>query len=140
MIRVLNRMMSGRSDRLGMQLFRYVVVGGVSFVVDYGLLYLLTERAGIHYLLSATCSFLAGLTVNYLISIRWVFGRSRSGSRLTEFLLFGVIGVVGLLLNNLLLWLLTDGLQLHYMVSKLVTALLVLCWNFGGRKTVLSRL
>ena len=35
------------------EIFRFAIVGGVSFLVDYGLLYLCTEWLGIHYLYSA---------------------------------------------------------------------------------------
>lgn len=120
-------------------MFRYAIVGGVSFAVDYGFLYVLTECYGFHYLLSATISFIAGLAVNYLISIRWVFGKSKLSSRAAEFAVYGIIGVVGLLLNNLLLYLFTDHLHLHYMLSKLIAAAIVLAWNFLGRKIILFK-
>lgn len=132
-------MLVSETDRWFFQMFRYAIVGGVSFIVDYGLLYALTEWLGLHYLLSATISFTAGLQVNYLISIRWVFGKSKLSSRTAEFIVYGIIGVVGLLLNNLLLYLFTDCFRLHYMLSKLVSAAIVLVWNFVGRKIILFR-
>ena len=58
----------GASDNLLIQFVRYFFVGGFAFIVDFGLLYILTEYAGLHYLLSATLSFIAGLVVNYIIS------------------------------------------------------------------------
>lgn len=119
------------------QLIRYVFVGGLAFVVDYGLLYLLTEYAGLHYLLSATCSFLAGLIVNYLISTTWVFNQSKLKNKWMEFTIFGLIGVVGLGLNNLFLYLLTDKIGVHYMISKIVVAAIVMLWNFIARKVIL---
>lgn len=121
------------------QFLRYTIVGGTAFVVDFGLLGILTECCGLHYLLSATLSFAAGLTVNYLLSVSWVFSRSRLDNRMAEFIIFGIVGVVGLLLNNLLLYLFTDVLNLHYMVSKIISAVIVLCWNFGGRKIILFK-
>ena len=121
------------------QLFRYVIVGGLSFVVDYGLLYALTEWAGMHYLLSATLSFVAGLLVNYFISTCWIFHKSKLNNKLAEFLIYSIIGVVGLLFNNLLLYVLTDHLHLYYMLSKLIAAAVVLGWNFVGRKLILFK-
>ncbi len=56
----------GASDNLLIQFVRYFFVGGFAFIVDFGLLYILTEYAGLHYLLSATLSFIAGLVVNYI--------------------------------------------------------------------------
>lgn len=121
------------------QLFRYLFVGGFSFIVDYGLLFVLTEYLHFHYLLSATISFLAGLVVNYILSTHWIFRHSKLQNKAAEFVIFGIIGVIGLLFNNLLLFVFTDGLHLHYMISKLITAAMVMLWNFLGRKLILFK-
>ena len=126
-----------RTDNWFIQLFRYCFVGGFAFLVDYGLLVLLTEVCGLHYLVSATISFIAGLVVNYLLSTSWVFRKSKLENKWAEFAIFAIIGVVGLLLNNLLLYLFTDLARIHYMISKLLTTALVMIWNFGARKIIL---
>ena len=125
------------TDNWFIQFFRYFFVGGFAFVVDYGLLVLLTEVFGLHYLVSATISFIAGLVVNYLLSTSWVFRKSTLENKWTEFLIFAIIGVVGLGLNNLLLYLFTDKLNIHYMISKLLTTALVMVWNFGALMVIL---
>ena len=128
------KVLFGVTTNLFVQLFRYTLVGGAAFIVDFGLLFVLTEYMDCHYLLSATLSFLMGLLVNYLISIRWVFRESKISNRKLEFILFGLIGLIGLGLNNLFIYLLTDLMGVYYMVSKLVTAVLVYLWNFLGRR------
>lgn len=128
------RLFYGTTDRLLVQFVRYFFVGGFAFVVDFGLLYILTEYAGLHYLLSATLSFISGLLVNYVISCIWVFSNSKFKNRLVEFLFFAAIGVVGLLLNDALIWLFTDCIGTHYMFSKIVAAAIVYLWNFFARK------
>lgn len=62
------------------------------------------------------------------------FRESKISNRKLEFILFGLIGLIGLGLNNLFIYLLTDLMGLYYMVSKLVTAVLVYLWNFLGRR------
>ena len=119
------------------QLFRYIIVGGVAFIVDYSLLFVLTEHVGFHYIVSATFSFIAGLVVNYIISTSWIFRNSKLSSTTVEFVIYGAIGVVGVVLNNILLYLFTDILHIHYMISKLITAALVMGWNFVGRRVIL---
>ena len=121
------------------QLFRYCFVGGFAFIVDAGGLFVLTEYAGIYYLLSATISFILGLVVNYLLSTAWIFKKSKLSNRWTEFLIDSVIGVVGLGLNTLFLWLFTDCLHIYYMLSKIITAALVMLWNFFARKIILFK-
>ena len=133
------RLFYGTTDRLLVQFVRYFFVGGFAFVVDFGLLYILTEYAGLHYLLSATLSFISGLLVNYIISCIWVFSTSKLKTRLVEFLFFAAIGVVGLLLNDALIWLFTDCIGTHYMFSKIVAAAIVYLWNFFARKYLVFR-
>ena len=47
------------------------------------------------------------------------------------------VGIIGLGLTEGLMWFFTDLVGLHYMLSKLVTAALVLLWNFIARKIIL---
>ena len=134
-----HKLFYGSTDKLLVQFVRYFFVGGFAFVVDFGLLYILTEYAGLHYLLSATLSFIAGLLVNYIISCLWVFNGSKFKNRLVEFLFFATIGVVGLALNDTLIWLFTDCIGTHYMFSKIVAAAMVYLWNFFARKYLVFR-
>jgi len=127
----------GDTDNIFIQFFRYCFVGGAAFIVDYGLLFVLTEYCGLHYLWSATISFIAGLIVNYALSTWWIFRNSKLKNKMVEFLVFSIIGVIGLGFNNLFLYLFTDKLHIHYMISKLITAAIVMIWNFLGRKLIL---
>ncbi|MGZ9148175.1 MAG: GtrA family protein [Candidatus Deferrimicrobiaceae bacterium] len=118
---------------------RYTLVGGVAFLVDFSFLFVLTEFFRIQYLVSAALSFLTGLSVNYLLSISWVFSRRRVGSRFAEFGTFALIGVVGLFFNELFIWFFTEKVLFHYLVSKCFSAVLVYLWNFTARKIALFR-
>lgn len=135
--RLIELIFKEKTNNLLIQLFRYGFVGGTAFLVDYGLLYILTSWGHLHYLLSASLSFVAGLVVNYLISTVWVFNDSRIRNKWTEFLVFSIIGVVGLGFTELLMWLFTDIIGFHYMISKLITAALVMLWNFFARRFVI---
>ena len=136
-MRLFSRLFKEKTDNTFIQFFRYCFVGGLAFLVDYGLLYLLSDKCGLHYLLSASIAFIAGLVVNYLISTFWVFSESKYEDKRKEFAIFAIIGVIGLGLTEGLMWLFTDLAGLHYMLSKLITAALVLLWNFIARKVIL---
>lgn len=133
-----NTFVTRNNDTL-LQLFRYSFVGGLAFLVDFGLLVILTELAGIHYLLSATMSFLASLIVNYWLSKVWIFTHSTVKSKTVEFLIFTVIGINGLLINDLLLWLFTNRIGLWYLLSKAIVAVITYFWNFFARKIILFK-
>lgn len=121
------------------QLFRYGIVGGIAFVVDYGTLWFLTDICHVHYLVSAAIAFIFGLACNYILSTRFVFGESRIRSAWAEFAAFAVIGVVGLALNELILYICQDLLGIHYMLGKLVSTVIVFFWNFLARRFLLFK-
>ncbi len=129
----------GATDSTLIQLFRYLFVGGTAFVVDFGSLWFLAGVVGIHYLVAAALAFILGLVTNYALSIRWVFSSRTMGNRLLEFTVFGAIGLVGLGLNELVIWQCTESLGFYYLVSKVVASAIVLFWNFFARKYALFR-
>lgn len=132
-----NSVFKGKTNIMMIQLFRYLWVGGVAFIVDYGCLFLLTEYAHISYLISAAVAFLCGLIVNYRLSVAWVFSNSRLDNKMAEFVVFAVIGLVGLLLNEGIMYLCCEVLNVHYMISKLCSTGVVFLWNFFGRRIIL---
>lgn len=125
--------LSHKSEKSSVQFLRYGVVAAIGLVVDFGGLILLKQYAHLFYLEAATVSFLVALIVNYFLSMWFVFPKSRH-SRWNEFLMFGAIGLVGLGLNDLLIWLLTSGLGIFYVTSKAVSTVIVFVWNFLARK------
>ncbi len=133
----MNSLLKGKTDSTSVQFFRYTLVGGVAYIVDFGTLFSVTEFMAVHYLWSAAIAFMLGLTVNYVLSTAWVFSKRSSRSRLTEFLVFGLIGVAGLGLNELFIWLFTELMLFHYLVSKIFSTFFVYLWNFFARKFAL---
>ena len=123
-------------NNIYLQFIRYIFVGGFAFVVDFTLLYVLTEYIHIHYLISATISFTVGLFVNYLLSKIWVF-QTKQKMQLVEFLIFSLIGVVGLGFNNFFLWFFTAHCSIYYLFAKMITAIIVYFWNFFARRYIL---
>lgn len=114
------------------QLLRYIFVGGAATVVDMGSLYIFTSIIGLNYLISAAIAFILGVTANYLLCVAWIF--ESTGRVKREIILFLVIGVGGLILNEVIIWLLVEEVGLYYMLAKAVAVVIVLVWNFGMRK------
>jgi putative flippase GtrA len=112
-------------------------VGLISFIVDFATLVTATELMNIPYLYSAVSGFTAGVLTNYILSISWVFPDRSLESRAAEVSIFVIVGVIGLALTELILYIGTAILGLDYRVSKLVAVAAVLFWNFGLRKTLL---
>lgn len=120
------------------QFMKFGVVGVIAFVIDYGLLALLTELFGINYLVSATISFTASVVFNYVASMRYVFMHKEGMSRRREFVIFVVLSVIGLLINNGCMWAGVELLGVHYLLTKIVATAIVMIWNFVTRKIFLD--
>jgi putative flippase GtrA len=132
-----NNLLKDQTDKTRIQLFRYIFVGGAAFLVDFITLFILTQYFGIYYLISAAIAFILGLIVNYLISIKWVFSNRKLERISFEFGIFAMIGIVGLVLNEFLIWFFTQDLQIFYLFSKILAAVVILFWNFFARKFML---
>ncbi len=125
------------TNRLHVQLVRYLFVGGVAFVADFATMVLLAEWCDLHYTVAAALGFMVGLTVNYLLSIKWVFNHRSVSNVRTEFLIFSAIGIAGLGLTEIILGIGYELFHVDYRISKLVAVALVLVWNFAARKFLL---
>ena len=120
------------------QFLKFGIVGIIAFVIDYGLMVLLTEAFSVNYLLSATVSFAVSVVFNYVASMRFVFMHKEDLSRTREFVFFVVLSVIGLGINDLLMWLCTDYVGISYLISKLIATAVVSMWNFATRKVFLD--
>ncbi|MDR2556708.1 MAG: GtrA family protein [Bacteroidales bacterium] len=128
-----------KTDLTIIQFFRGIFVGGVCVISDMLILYMLVELAGMHYLVANSIAFIAGTVLNYTLSILWIFTSRGDYSRKKEFILFCIIGAIGLALNSLFMWIFTDGFGIFYMMSKIITVILVYIWNFFSRKYILFK-
>ena len=120
---------------------KYCIVGGTAAVVDFGILFGLTEFfLGIqYYLVSATISFVFSALTNYTLNRRWTF-RS-DGKKRRQIPIFFTVATMGLLINNFIMFLGMEGLllkniQYGYLLAKVIATGLVLIWNFLGNKYI----
>lgn len=124
--------------KLFQQFMKFGVVGVIAFVIDYGLMVFLTEVFGVNYLVSATISFTVSTVFNYFASMRYVFRHKEGMSRRREFIIFVVLSVIGLGLNNICMWTGVELLGIHYMITKIGATVIVSVWNFVTRKIFLD--
>ncbi|MDR2908923.1 MAG: GtrA family protein [Oscillospiraceae bacterium] len=121
---------------VAVQAFRALFVGGIAFVADAGVLWLIS-LTGLHYLVCAGLSFVVGVTVNYILSTRFVFKEKPAVKKSAEVMVYMAVSLVGLALTEGLMWFFTEIADLHFMVSKGVAAILTYAWNFTSRKIIL---
>lgn len=121
------------------QIFKFCVVGGTAFLIDYGVMIALTELCGINYLISSGISFVVSVIYNYILSVRWVFEVDENGDKRKEFVIFIVLSLIGLGLNQLLMWVFVSMIHIFYMVAKIIVTAIVMLYNFITRKLFLEK-
>ena len=123
-----------------LQFFRYAFVGGVATVADWAVFYILTKALDVYYLISGIAAFVLGLAVNFLLSKRFVFSaEEKKHSAGAEFAVYAVIGVIGLLMTEGIMYVLAEKLMLDVMLTKVIATAVVFVWNFAARKVALYR-
>lgn len=121
--------------KISKQFAKFGIVGVIAFFIDYGTMLLLTELFGVDYLISTTAGFILALIFNYFASMRFVFERREGMSRKREFI---VLSVIGLGVNDVLMFATVDLLGIDYRISKIAVTAIVSVYNFITRKVFLE--
>lgn len=120
------------------QILKFGIVGVIATIIDFGLLYFLTDIVNVHYLISSVISFVVSLIFNYYLSIKWVFD-VRKKQTVMDFLLFVFLSIIGLIINEFILYFGVDLLNIYYMVCKIGATIIVMVYNFLSRKMFIEK-
>lgn len=125
--------------KLFLQIFKFVIVGGLSFVLDFILYYIFTRFLSINEMTSQVMSFSISLVFNYMMSMRYVFVSKDSLKKHHEFMIFVTLSVLGAGLNWLLFYLMVYVLSINDLITKIVVAGIVMVFNFVTRKLFIEK-
>lgn len=120
------------------QILKFVIVGGVAFIIDYFVIVICKELIDLNVLLSAFFGFVISVIYNYLASIKWVFDVSDKNSKTRNFIIFIIFSIIGLLFTELIMWVGTDIINISYLIVKIVATFIVMIFNFFTRKFFLE--
>lgn len=119
------------------QLLKFGIVGIIAAIVDVGVLVVLKELLQIDVLVSSAISFSVSVVVNYLLSMSFVF-KSKNENKIKEFIIFTVLSIGGLCLNQLILWIGVKFTSVYYLAIKIFAMVIVPIYNFLTRKLFLE--
>jgi putative flippase GtrA len=135
-----------------LEVFRYLLVGGLATIIDWGLYAICYQFIfpqdqlifGINWGLSAstTIGFIGGLIFNYLLSIYFVFTNTKdknSGKSVKDFTVFAIIGVVGLFIKLIGMQVFVENLRIYHLIAQVIMTIIVLAWNYIGRKVLIFK-
>ncbi len=155
--------MKQSKKQLFWEIFRYLLVGGIATIFDYGAWYvcftwlLPASLVGqtIAVIVSTAMGFLVGLLVNWILSITFVFKQVENVEEAKSskaFLIFAIVGLIGLaiteagmLIANVLPTFSFLGFEAFlghewkWWFTKVTMTCIVLVWNYVGRKLLIFK-
>ena len=124
--------------KLIIQLIKFGIVGVFATLIDLAVLMLLKEFMQVDVLVASAVAFSVSVIANYILSMLFVF-KSRGNSKVKEFLVFVVLSIGGLLLNQFIMWIGTEIMTAYYLWVKAFALVFVPIYNFVTRKIFLEK-
>lgn len=113
---------------------KFGIVGFSGVFVDFGITWLCRELLGLNQYVANSTGFLTAVISNYIFNRIWTF-KSTDPRIAAQFAKFLGISLVGLVLNNGIIYLLNEQFGMDFYLSKLIATAVVTVWNFGANKT-----
>lgn len=112
-----------------LKFLKFGVVGFSGVFVDFGVTYLFKEIIKINKYVSNAIGFICAATSNYILNRIWTF-QSENADVATEYGKFMLVSAIGLGINSLTLYILTDKLKWNFYLSKIFAIGMATLWNF----------
>ncbi len=117
---------------------KYVITGGTTALVDWGLLFIFTDALGIHYLASAIAAYLLALAVNFTGQKYWAFQDTRAVYKRQIFSYLS-LAIFNLVSNTFLVYLLVDILHVWYLSAQIFTTFFLALFSFFAYKHIVFK-
>lgn len=111
------------------RVFRFGVVGVIGIFIDFSITWLLKEKLRINKFLANATGFSIAVFSNYMLNRVWTFENSNPDIS-TQFLVFGIVSLVGLVLNTSIIYILNKKKGLNFYLGKILAIAIVFIWNF----------
>ena len=112
------------------RLIKFCVVGCSGMIVDFFFTWLCKEKFKWNKYISNSIGFILAATNNYVWNRIWTF-QSKNLEVAREYISFIVISLIGLGLNNLIIYLVHEKLHFNFYLSKIIAIGCVTLWNFS---------
>lgn len=119
------------------EFLRYGAASGAALLVDASVLAGLVSGLGWPYLLASAVSFIAGGVFLYVLSVKVVFRFRRVQNPAFELPLFIALGLVGLAVNCLIIFIAVDACHMNYLIGKGAAAVCTFSVNYLLRRNAM---
>ena len=121
--------LGGHADLKTKRFLRYAFSGGTTFILDFSLLWFFTSGLDIHYIPSATLSYILSTIVHYYIVRNWAFTGTKR-QIISGYIYFSIISVIGLGMNLILLAFFVEIISVSVLVARIISGVFVGFWNY----------
>ncbi len=139
LLKILHIKVSEEKEKLFVQIFKFVIVGGIATIIDWFVYYILYNMFNLNPLIANIFSFIVSVIYNYIASVKWVFDVNTNKTKKRMFIEFMIFAVLGLILTEILLWLFISVFNIDKMISKIIATAIVMVFNFITRKIFLEK-
>lgn len=117
-------------DKLLLSKFiKFGVVGCSGMMIDFGTTYLCKEIFKLNKYISNAIGFILAATSNYFLNRSWTFESYKENIGI-QYIQFMIVSTIGLGINSMVLYILTDKLKWNFYLSKLISIGITTIWNF----------
>lgn len=128
-----------KNNKLFKQIFKFLIVGGLAFIVDYVILIFSKEILKLPILVSSGLAFSLSVVFNYILSVKWVFDVNEKNSKKKNFVIFIVLSIIGLFITEIIMEAGCNYFKVYYLIVKIIATAIVMIFNFITRKIFLER-
>lgn len=121
------------------KIVNFGLVGVFATLLEYILLIVFKELLDMDVLLASGVAFTISLCFNYYLSIKYVFIDKKKMSKIKEILGFFLTAIIGLIINQIVMFFFVEVISLYYLFSKVIATGIVMVWNFVSRHIFLEK-
>lgn len=107
---------------------KFTVIGATGIFVNLSLLYILTDIVGIFYMLSGILAIFISLVINFILNDKFSF-KHKSSSAPRRFVKYASITSIGVIINIVTLYILTQYIGIFYVLSSFIGICFAYLWN-----------
>jgi putative flippase GtrA len=112
------------------QIIRYIFAGGFATLSNLTILFICVNYFKLWYLTSAIISFGFAVVISYLLQKFFVFQNYSKQNIHKQFLNFLFYNIIMLGFNTLLMYFFVDIINVWYLLSQAISAIIIACMNY----------
>lgn len=108
-----------------LEIAKFCLVGGISVLIGYIILYVLTEYVSFWYLASSIIAFFVSNTISFMLQKFWTFKDTERKNIYKKFVLYMIVTIVYFLINTAGIYTITEYFHIYYILSQIIMTIIL---------------